>query len=299
MQLKLKKTYSLIKAAFKEWWVKDPLKEGAAIAFYAIFSMLGLIIVIITITGYFFGADDVNNRLASQISSIMGADTAKQIQNMVKIASESNNSIRATIIGVITILVGATGVYVQLQKSLNTIWGVKAGKSKAGVWSLIRVRIFSFGLLLAITFILMVSFIVTTMLIAMGDWMSSHFSHFLLIIIQVINFIASRFIIAMLFALMFKYLPNVKIKWKHVWLGSIVTTLLFLLGMYGMSLHFGKSEPGSGYGAAGSFILILLWVVYSSLIVFYGAELTHVYAVRQEGLIPPDNYAVKQQRHKV
>jgi membrane protein len=299
MQLKFKKTGRLLKAAFKEWWAKDPFKESAVIAFYAIFSLPGLLVVIITIAGYFFDADEVNNRLASQISSTMGTETAKQVQDMVKIASESKNSIWATIIGVITILVGATGVFAQFQKSLNIIWEVKADKSKSGIWSLIRARLFSFGLLVAIAFIMMVSFIITTMLIALGDWLSTLFSDSLLVIIQTIEFIVSRLIIAVLFALMFKFFPDAKIKWNHVWLGSIVTAILFLLGMYGMSLYFGKADPGSGYGAAGSIVLILLWVSYSSMIVFYGAEFTHAYAELHGGYIPPDKNAVKQQGRKV
>ena len=298
MKSKLNKIGKLFKAAFKKWWAKDPFKESAVIAYYAIFSMPGLLVVIITIAGYFFGADAVNNRLASQISSTMGADTAKQVQDIVKIASESKNSIWAAILGVITILVGATGVFAQFQKSLNIIWEVKADESKSGIWSLIRVRIFSFGLLIAIAFIMMASFMATTLLIAMGDWLSSRFSDSLLVIIQVINFIVSRLIIAVLFALMFKFFPDAKVKWNHVWRGSIVTTILFLLGMYGLSLYFGKANPGSGYGAAGSIILILLWVSYSSMIVFYGAEFTHAYAVQQDGYIPPDKNAVKQQGRK-
>jgi len=299
MQLNLKKTGNLFKVALKAWWAKDPFKESAVIAFYAIFSLPGLLVVIITIAGYFLGADAVNNRLTSQISSTMGADTAKQIQDMVAAATQSKNSIWATILGVITILVGATGVFAQFQKSLNIIWGVKANDSKSGVWSLIRVRLFSFGLLVAIAFIMMVSFMVTTLLIAMGDWLSGHFSDTFLVIIQVVNFIVSRLIIAVLFALMFKIFPDAKIKWNHVWRGSIVTAILFLLGMYALSLYFGKADPGSGYGAAGSIILILLWVSYSSMIVFYGAEFTHAYAVEQDGYLPPDKNAVKQQGRKV
>jgi len=293
MQINLKEIGNLLKVAFKEWWVKDPFKESAVIAYYAIFSMPGLLVVIISIAGYFFGADVVNNHLSSQISSTMGADTAKQVQDMVKIASQSKNSIWATIIGVLTILVGATGVFAQFQKSLNIIWGVKTDGSKSGVWSLIRVRLFSFGLIVAIAFIMIVSFIVTTFLIAMGDWLSSHFSNFLLVVVQIINFLVTRLIIALLFAVMFKFFPNAKIKWNHVWQGSIVTALLFLFGMYAMSMYFGKVHPGSGYGVAGSIILILLWVSYSSMIVFYGAEFTHAYAVRHDGYIPPDKNAVK------
>jgi membrane protein len=202
-------------------------------------------------------------------------------------------------LGVITILVGATGVFAQFQKSLNIIWEVKADESKSGIWQLIRARLFSFGLLVAIAFLMMVSFIVTSALSAMGDWLSSHFSDSIFVIIQIINFIVSCLIIALLFAIMFKFFPDAKIKWNHVWLGSLVTTILFLLGMYGMSLYFGKADPGSGYGAAGSIVLILLWVAYSSMIVFYGAEFTHVYAELHSGSIPPDKNAVKQQGRKV
>ena len=290
----LKIILELLKTAFKAWWAKDPFKESAVIAYYAIFSMPGLLVVIITIAGYFFGADAVNNRLASQISSTIGADTAKQIQDIVKIASESKNSIWATIIGVITILVGATGVFAQFQKSLNSIWGVEADETKSGIWSLIRVRLFSFGLIVAIAFIMMVSLVISTVLIALGDWLSSYFSDSLLVVIQIINFIISTLINALLFAIMFKFFPDAKIKWNHVWLGSIVTALLFLLGMNGLSLYFGTADPGSGYGAAGSIILILLWVSYSSMIVFYGAEFTHAYAVHKDGYIPPDKNAVKE-----
>jgi len=297
MQINLKRTGKLLKTAIKEWWAKDPFKESAVIAYYAIFSLPGLLVVIITIAGYFFGADEVNNHVTSQISSALGADTAKQIQDMIATASRSKNSVWASIIGVITILVGATGVFVQFQKSLNIIWEVKSDKSKSGIWSLIRGRLFSFGLLVAIAFIMMVSFIVTSLLSAMGDWLSSHFSDSLLVIIQIINFIVSGLIIALLFAIMFKFFPDAKVKWNHVWRGSIVTALLFIAGMYGLSLYFGKADPGNGYGAAGSIILILLWVSYSSMIVFYGAEFTHAYAV-QDGYIPPDKNAVKQHGRK-
>ncbi|MEP7170365.1 MAG: YihY/virulence factor BrkB family protein [Bacteroidota bacterium] len=298
MKLKFKNTGLLLKTAFKKWWSRDPFKESAVIAYYAIFSLPGLLVVIVTIAGYFFGTDAINNRVATQLASAFGTDTAKQIQDMIAAANESKNSVCATIIGVVTILVGATGVFAQFQKSLNVIWEVKADESKSGIWSVIRVRLFSFGLIVAIAFIMMVSLMVTTILIAAGDWLSSHFSDSILVVIQVINFIVSRLIIAVLFALMFKFFPDAKIKWNHVWLGSIVTAFLFLAGMYVLSLYFGKADPGSGYGAAGSIILILLWVSYSSMIVFYGAEFTHAYAELHDGYIAPDKNAVKREGRK-
>lgn len=292
MKLTIKKTGKLFKTAFKEWWNKDPFKESAVIAYYAIFSLPGLLVVIITIAGYFFGKDTVNTHLSTQITTAMGEETAKQIQEIIVSASKSKNSVWATIIGVTTILVGATGVFAQFQKSLNMIWEVKVDESKSNFWELIKVRLFSFGLIVAIAFIMMVSFVINTMLIAMGDWLSGYFSNSSIVVIQILNFLLSCLIIVVVFALMFKIFPDAKIKWNHVWMGSCLTTILFLVGMYSMSLYFSQLDPGSGYGAAGSIILILLWTSYSSMIVFFGAEFTNAYAKSQDGIIPPVENAV-------
>lgn len=296
---KLKNIGSLLKTTTKNWWSRDPFRESAVIAYYAIFAMPGMLLVVITIAGLFFREDAINNRLASKISSIIGPDAALQVQNMVTISGESKNSVWATIIGVTTILVGATGVFAQFQKSLNRIWGVVTDETKSGFWSLIKVRLFSFGLIVAIAFILMVSLIISTVLVALGKWMSGYFSDSLLVVVQILNFIVSSGIIAFLFAIMFKYFPDAEIKWKHVWIGSIVTALLFLLGMNGLSLYFGVAGPAEGYGAAGSIVLILLWVSYSSMIVFYGAEFTHAYAENQDGKIPPDKNGIEQTKSEI
>jgi membrane protein len=293
MKVRIKEIGSLLKTAFKEWFSKDPFKESAVIAYYAIFSLPGLLVVIITIAGYAFGQEAVNNQVSGQIAGMFGDETAKQIQDMIAKASETKNSIIATILGVITILVGATGVFAQFQKSLNIIWEVKADESKSGIWQLIKVRLFSFGLIISIAFILIVSLVITTVLAALGDWLSGNFSESLLIIIQALNFILSIAVLAVLFALMFKFFPDAKIKWRHVWVGSIVTALLFELGKFALSLYFGKADPGTGYGAAGSIILILLWVSYSSMIVFYGAEFTRAFATLRDGEVHPSENAVR------
>jgi membrane protein len=293
LKIKLKESGRLLKTAFKAWYAKDPFRESAVIAYYAIFSLPGLLVVIISLAGYFFGRDAVNEHLAAEITATMGADTAEEIKNMADKASDINNSVWATIIGLITIIVGATGVFAQFQKSLNFIWEVKADETKSGIWSLIKVRLFSFGLIVSIAFILVMSLVVSSTLSAFGTWVSGHFSDSLLVVLQVINFILSLFIIAILFALMFKFLPDAKIKWRHVWVGAVVTAFLFDIGKFALGLYFGKAEPGSGYGAAGSVILILLWASYSSMIVFYGAEFTRAYAKLKDGTIPPDEHAVK------
>lgn len=298
MKVNLKNIITVSKTALKEWWAKDPFKESAVIAYYAIFSLPGLLVVIVFVAGYFFGQEAVNGQISAQITSTMGADTAQQIQDIIAKGTESKNSLWATIIGIITILVGATGVFAQFQKSINIIWEVKADESKSGFLSLLKARLFSFGLIIAIAFILIVSLVISAILSAFGTWISTYFSESLLIILLVINFILSLCILAVIFALMFKLFPDAKIKWRHVWIGSFVTALLFEIGKSGLGFYFGTTDPGSGYGAAGSIILIMLWVSYSSMIVFYGAEFTHAYAEIKDGRIPPDKNAVIQKKCK-
>lgn len=285
---------NILKIAFKEWWIKDPFKESAVIAYYAIFSLPGLLIVIISLAGYFFGKEAVNGQIAAQITTTMGTETAMQIQDIIAKATVSKNSLFASIIGIITILVGATGVFVEFQKSLNKIWKVKADVKKSGILNLLKTRLFSFGLIISIAFILIVSLVISAAISAIGNWIANHFSEFLLVVLQVINSTLSLSIIALLFAVMFKFIPDAKIKWRHVWIGSFTTALLFELGKFSLGYYFGKADPGSGYGAAGSIILILLWVSYSSMIVFYGAEFTYAYATLKDGIILPDENAVKQ-----
>jgi membrane protein len=296
MRRKTREILRLLKTAFKEWWSKDPFRESAVIAYYAIFSLPGLLVLIITIAGAIFGREAVNAQISSQISGVMGGDTARQIEEMIAKASETKNSVWGTIIGVVTILVGATGVLAQFQKSLNIIWEVKADETKSGIWQLLKVRLFSFGLIISVAFILVVSLVISTILTAFGDWLAGNFSETLLVLIKILNFIVSLLVLAFLFALMFKFFPDAKIKWKHVWIGSIVTALLFELGKYGLTLYFGKADPATGYGAAGSVILILLWVSYSSMIVFYGAEFTRAYAELKDGKVPPSNTAVRDKK---
>ena len=291
MKIPFKNIWSILKKALTEWWEKDPFRESAIIAYYAIFALPGLLIVILTTAGYFFGRDAVNNHITAQFASTMGADTALQVQNIIVQASEAKNSILATIIGVIIMIVGATAVFAQFQKSLNTIWEVKLDDSKYGIWSFVRVRLFSFGLIVTIAFLLIVSLVISALLSAFGNWLSGHFSETFFVAMQVVNFIISFIIITVLFALMFKFLPDAKIKWKHVWIGSIVTAFLFDIGKFSLGLYFGKLTPEIGYGAAGSIILIMLWVSYSSMIVFYGAEFTRAYADYISGRVAPIDIA--------
>jgi membrane protein len=290
-QFKIKDLHELFKSTFKEWNDKDPFRQSAVIAYYAIFSIPGLLVLIITIIGYFFGKEAVNEDILKQISSTMGTDIATQIKEMLSKASQLKTSIWASIIGVIVLLIGATGVFVELQKTFNIIWKVKTVPKK-GILPILKARLFSFGLIIAVAFLLLISLVISTGIAALGNRVVVDPSDFLEIIFNVLNFIFSLTVISILFALMFKILPDAKIKWKHVWLGAIVTSLLFTIGKTVLAYYFAKAQPASIYGAAGSVILILLWVSYSSMILFFGAEFTSAFATMYSGKVAPSEIAV-------
>lgn len=288
----LKKIWIVLKSASKAWYDKDPFRESAVIAYYAIFSLPGLLVVIVTLAGYLFGRDVVSSHVAEQIAASLGSDTAGQIQEMIVHTGKKGNTLWATILGIVTILIGATGVFAQFQHSLNMIWGVTASTSKSGIWRLLKVRLFSFGLIASITFILIASLVVSALLAAFGIWLTAHFSASFHVFLQAVNILFSVVILAGLFALMFKFLPDAKVLWRHVWIGSILTAVLFDFGKWALGLYFGKASPGIGYGAAGSVILILLWVSYTSMIVFFGAEFTRAYADMYTGEVKPTEVAI-------
>jgi membrane protein len=290
MQLQFQHLGKLFKSTFKAWNDKDPFRQSAVIAYYAIFSIPGLLVLIIAITGYFFGRDAVNENIINQISATMGADTAASIKEMLLKASTSKSSVIGSIISIGVLLVGATGVFVELQKSLNDIWNVKPVKQN-GIWLIVKARLFSFGLIVAIAFLLLVSLVVSTGLTALSDIIRVYTSEFTVVIFNIINFLFSLAVISLLFAFMYKILPDAKIEWKHVWVGSLITGLLFTIGKTALAFYFGTADPASVYGAAGSVILMLLWVSYSSMIVFFGAEFTAAYARRYTGKVAPMEHA--------
>ncbi len=285
---------TLLKRAFKNWYNRDPLRESSIIAYNAIFSLPGLLVVVVTLVGYFFGVDVVSGRLHQQIAGAMGAETANQVQDIIIAAKRSRDSWWATTLGVITIFIGATGVFIEMQKTLNTIWDVKATTEKSGIWVFLKTRLFSFGLIVSIAFLLLISLVVSSMLSAFSTWALYYWSSSLMVLFQAVNFIFSLAIVTVLFAFIFKILPDAKIKWNFVWIGAFLTALLFEVGKFALGFYFGKANPGSGYGTAGSIILIMLWTSYSSAIVFFGAEFTKAYSDHYFGDIPATITAVKQ-----
>jgi len=292
------KMLRMLKEALKKWYDRDPFREGAIIAYYAIFSLPGLLVLVISLAGYFFGAEAVSGKLNDQISSAIGTDSAEMVQTMVKTSMESKDSVWATILGIGTIIFGATGVFAQLQKSINNIWEVQPDTEKSGIWVFLKSRLFSFGLIVTLAFLLLISLVLSSLLSALSDWIASKWSESLLVVFVVFDFILSLGIVTVLFAMMFRILPDAKIKWKSVWIGAFITALLFAIGKYALGLYFGKADPESGYGAAGTIILILLWASYSSMIVFYGAEFTKVYSDKHYGAAPASDHAVKVKTEK-
>ena len=293
MPIKLNQTTTVLKNAFRKWRSRDPFKESSVIAYTAIFSLPGLLVVVVTMSGYFFGPELITNHIHQNITSVMGAETADQIQGMILFSMTSKDSLSATILGLVTMLIGATGVFVQLQKTLNIIWEVETKTEKSGIWKLIRLRLFSFGMILSIAFVLLISLVISSFLAASGDWILRHWGSTMVWLFNILNFAFSFTFISMLFAAMFKIIPDADIQWRFVWLGSFLTTLLFMIGKSLLGFYFGTTEPGSGYGTAGSVILILLWTSYSSMIFFYGAEFTKAYAKEYYDTVPANEIAVK------
>jgi membrane protein len=265
--------WHITKKSVTSWNSADPFRQGAVISYYAIFSIPALLVIIIAIAGLVFGKEAVSGEISNQISSAMSKDAANQIEDIVAKASETKSSIIATIVSVVTLILGSTGVFLELQKSLDIIWEVEVKAKKAWLKSL-KDRLFSFGLIVSIGFLLLVSLLISTALAAFSSWIKANLPDFMIVVFWLISFVINFGVITVLFALMFKILPDVKIKWKDVWLGAMITSILFIIGKFALGLYFGKTDQVSAYGAAGSIVLIMLWVNYSSMILFLGAEYT-------------------------
>ena len=299
-----KNIFSMLKATYFEWNEDEPFRQSAVIAYYSIFSLPALLIIIINAVGLIYGEEAVRGEISAQIGSLVGEEAAQQVEDIIASTSQQSNNFFAIVIGIGTLLFGATGVFYQLQQSLNKVWEVEL-KPKTGYTKLAIDRATSLGVILAIGFLLLVSLILTTMLSALGDWIERQLPDFMLYVFQAVNFLVPFGVITLLFALIYKVLPDVKISWRAVWVGAAVTALLFSIGKSAIGFYFGQSNPASAFGAAGSIILILLWVNYSALIVLFGAEFTQVYARRYGERIEPNSYArrtasfrLKEQEHQ-
>jgi len=285
--------FSLLKQTFNEWLQDKAPQLGAALAYYTVFSLAPLILVLLAIVGMIFCDDPAGawDKITQQMSYFLDPSAVQVVQNIAQKASQPGKSTSATIIGIALALFGASGVFGQLQDALNTIWGVKA-KPAQGIWGFLRSRFLSFAMVAGICFLLLVSLAIEALLKGFSHYIQSVLPGGIVIALSV-YLIFDFAVVVLLFALIFKSLPDVKIQWRDVWIGAVMTAILFGIGKWLLGFYLGSGAAASAYGAASSLITLLLWVYYSSQILLFGAEFTQVYAARAGREFEPDDYAVR------
>jgi membrane protein len=276
-------------AALRAWWDDDALRLGAALAYYTLFAIAPILLVATAVAGMVFGADAVRGEIVGQLDELVGRDGALAVQALLEGASQRREGILATVFGSITFVVAATGAFLELQGALNTIWRVKPSpRGHLAAFLIDRLR--SFGLVVAVGFLLMVSLAGTAALAALGGWLARR-SPSVPLLWQAVNVMVSVVVTTALFTLLYRYLPDVRLRWRDVTTGAFVTAVLFTAGQQLIGLYLGQSSIASSYGAAGSVMILLLWVYYSCQILLLGAEFTRVYSERHGGRPPPESFA--------
>jgi membrane protein len=279
--------WPLIKQAGTQWVGHKDARLGAALAYYSVFSIGPLIVIAVAIAGLLFEHDAVRGEVSNGLRGLLGDTGAKAIEGMLASAGKPREGILATIIGIGTLVFAAIGVVVQLKDALNTVWDVKTSPGR-GIWGFVRAYVLSFAGVLALGFLLLVSMLVTTALAAAGKYLAPYLPE---TAFQALSFIVSFLVITLLFAMMFKWLPDAEVRWRDVWLGAAVTAALFELGKFLIGLYIGKQGLESTYGAAASIVIVLIWVYYSAQIVLFGAEFTNARAKQVAGVEPRRNHA--------
>lgn len=268
----------LLKETFSEWSKHKSTRLAAAIAYYTVFSIAPLLVIVIAIAGLVFGHEAAQGHIMGQMQGLVGHQSGKQIQGMIAAANKPKSGILASILGVVTLIFGASALVIQLQDALNTIWDVEE-KNTGGFLAMIRKRILSFSMILGLAFLLIVSLVVSAGLSAVNTY-TTKLLPALAFLLQALNLLFDLAILTLLFAAIYRYLPQAKVSWRDVWVGSGITAILFVLGQFLITLYLGKMNANSPYGDAGSLLIILLWVYYSAQLLLFGAEFTKVYAVR-------------------
>jgi len=275
--------WELLRDAGNEWLEDKAPRLGAALAYYTIFSIAPLLLIVVAVAGFVYGEDAARGELFGQIRGLVGDEGAAALETMLANARQPESNTLATLVGVVMLLVGAAGLFGQLQDAMNTVWEVQA-KPGRGVWGFVRDRFLSFTMVLGCAFLLLVSLVISAVLAALGnlfgDWQAS-------IVGQCVNFVVSFAVVTGLFAMIYRFLPDVQLAWRDVWLGAAITSLLFTVGKWLIGLYLGHSTIGSTYGAAGSLAVLLVWLYYSAQIFLFGAELTKAYADRYGSRIVP------------
>lgn len=267
------------------------LKFSAALAYTTVFSFGPLLVVIIFLCSFFLGQEAIQGEIYKQMQQFVGKDAALQLQTIIKNASLSGKGSIAAVIGVITLLFSATAVFAEIQDSINTIWGFKAKPNK-GVWPIIRNRFLSFSVIISLGFLLLVSLAITSVVEGLNNRLKASFPDVTVVVFYILNLVISFIVITALFALIFKVLPDAKTKWKDVMPGAIASGILFMIGKFAISFYIGNSKIGTTYGAAGSLVVLLLWVYYSAIILYLGAEFAKAWSANKGSSILPNDYAV-------
>jgi len=290
-KLSFKGIFKVLKEAFTGFSDHKVTKLSGSLAYYTVFSMGPLIILIISICSIVWRREAIEGQVYYQLVDFLGKDTAASLQDIIKKAAVSNQSFFSVIIGGVTLLIGATTVFAEIQDSINTIWGLKP-KPKRGWLKMLQNRFLSFSVIVSLGFILLVSLGITSLIDGFSNKLEATFSEVSVIFFYILNQVITLAVVSLIFGVIFKVLPDAQIKWRDVISGAIVTAILFMIGKFGISIYIGKSDVGGTYGAAGSLVVLLLWTYYSAIIIYFGAEFTKAYAINYGSEIKPNHYAV-------
>ena len=288
----------IFKSTANEFVENNSFRHAAALSYYTIFSLPPLLLIVITSASAVLGPEAITGELFQQISGVVGAEEAKFIQDSINKFNQQQQGGLSSLIGIATLIFAATTFFVTLQASINDIWNLKV-KPRSGVWQFIRDRLLSFGLILSVALLLLISFVVSAVLTAFTDYLQQLLPGVAVFFIRLLDLALSLAITTTLFALIFRFLPDAIIRWRDVWVGAFITALLFVIGKFLIAFYIAKSDPASAYGAAGSVIILLLWINYSSLIIFFGAEFTQEFADAFGQKVQPKSHAVRIESREV
>jgi membrane protein len=284
----------LLKETFSSFSENKVMKLSASLAYYTIFSMGPLLIVIISLCGLLFSKQAVEGKLYDILKNFVGSDTAFSLQTMIERVGKDDQSFIAGIIGFVVLMLGATSIFSEIQDSINIIWGIQA-KPKKNWIKYLQNRFLSFSVIVSLGFLLLITLLISSLIEMVSNNLSLYFPNTTIIVFYVINLLLTIFISTLIFGTIFKVLPDARIKWKDIFAGALVTSVLFLIGKFAISFYISHTDVGSAFGAAGSLVVLLVWAYYSSVILYLGAEFTKAYASKYGGEIHPNNYAVKVQ----
>ena len=284
---------AVLKSSASEFSSNNSFRHAAALSYYTIFSLPPLLLIVITVASAAFGGEALTGQIYGQLKGLVGADSAKFLQDSIAKFTVQQRGPVATVIGISTLLFTATTFFVTLQESINDIWNLKVKTEGVGIGDFLKQRFLSFGLILSVALLLLISFVVSAMLSVFTGWLQRMLPEVGVVVIRLVDFVLSLGVTTLLFALIYRFLPDAIIRWKDVLVGAFITALLFVVGKFAIAFYIAKADPGSAFGAAGSAIVLLLWVNYSSLIIFFGAEFTQEFADAFGQKVQPKAHAVR------